>query len=185
MDKLIIPVVLGTARAERQSEKVARWVAEEMRTFGFETELVDVRDYPLTATVPSWVEDERVRPWRELMTKADGLVIVSPEYNHGYPGELKLLLDTAFKKEYEHKPALICGVSNGMIGGARMIEALRLALLGMTLVPLPAAVHFPNIKDAFGPDGKPKDAEQSGRLRQALEELSRQAEAMRATRKKQ
>lgn len=61
------------------------------------------------------------------MTRADGLVIVSPEYNHGYPGEMKLMLDQLYK-EYNRKPVGICGVSSGALGGARMVEQLRLIL---------------------------------------------------------
>jgi NAD(P)H-dependent FMN reductase len=56
-------------------------------------------------------------------TRADGLVIVSPEYNHGYPGALKSVLDLLLK-EYIHKSVAFAGVSAGPWGGTRVIEAM-------------------------------------------------------------
>ena len=57
------------------------------------------------------------------MNRADALVIVAPEHNHGYPGPLKHVLDTNLK-EYVHKAAGIVGVSAGVFGGARVIQNL-------------------------------------------------------------
>jgi NAD(P)H-dependent FMN reductase len=65
---------------------------------------------------------------------ADGFIIVSPEYNHSYPGELKMLLDMLFS-QYAHKPVGICGVSSGAWGGTRMVEQLRLVCLAFHLGP--------------------------------------------------
>src|SRR5262245_58802077 len=117
--KLSIPVILGTARSGRESEKVAKFVHEFAVQHGFLTELVDVRDY-----LQSFTEEKELTAWKEKATAADGFIIVSPEYNHGYPGELKMFLDSAYV-EYNHKPLGIVGVSDGMAGGIRMAEQLR------------------------------------------------------------
>src|SRR3989344_3638118 len=91
--KLYLPIILGTARAGRESEKAAQFVWSEVRSRPeIETELVDVRDFHLPATNDS-EESESARRWAEIAERADGFVIVSPEYNHGYPGELKMFLD--------------------------------------------------------------------------------------------
>lgn len=128
MQKLIIPVLLGTGRDGRASEAVAKAVARELARFGFSSKLYDVRDFAATAT-------EKTPPsWARLMKRADGLVIVSPEYNHGYPGELKILLDSAFD-EYKRKPCGIVGVSAGVFGGARMMENLIPVLLEFSMMP--------------------------------------------------
>ena len=58
------------------------------------------------------------------MNRADALVLVAPEYNRGYPGLLKHVLDTNLK-EYIHKAAGVVGVSAGVFGGARMIQNLH------------------------------------------------------------
>lgn len=133
---LFIPVILGTGREGRKSEQVARAVYAAFEGVpGVHTEFVDVKDFPFTRTVPSWEEDETAKRWRDIVTRADGLLIVSPEYNYSAPGELKLLLDSAYS-EYERKPVAIVGVSNGPYGGARMMAALRIVLvqLGLSVV---------------------------------------------------
>jgi len=181
MAKLFLPLLVGTARAERRSEQAARYVFEEMEKYGFETQFVDVRDHLFGSTVAAWVDDQRAKPWRELMTRADGLVIVSPEYNHGYPGELKILLDSAYN-EYAGKPVAICGVSNGVFGGSRMIENLRTALLAMQLLPILGSASFPKVQDLFDESGVCKDPSAAGRLTKMFDELSWTAAALKSAR---
>ena len=65
--------------------------------------------------------------------RADGLIIVAPEYNHSFPGLLKHVLDTNLK-EYIHKAVGVCGVSAGPFGGARMIQSLVPVLRELGLV---------------------------------------------------
>jgi NAD(P)H-dependent FMN reductase len=144
-NKLLIPVLLGTAREGRQSEKAAIYVSEQLIAAGFDAPLVDVRDYAVGVTTPPWIPSEAFASWKELMGRADGLVIVSPEYNHGYPGELKIMLDSLMA-EYARKPVGICGVSSGGFGGVRVVEQLRLIAINFQMVPLKAAVQFSNIE---------------------------------------
>jgi len=100
-----------------------------------ESLLVDTRDHTHNETIPTWVDDERAKPWREVATNADGFVVVFPEYNHGYPGELKLLWDMAYD-EYKGKPVAMVGVSAGGLGGTRGIENFIPVLVacGMTVL---------------------------------------------------
>jgi len=181
MPQLNVPVLLGTARQERRSEAAARFIHAEMLKYGFQSDYVDVRDHLLGATVAAWQADARTDAWRGLMARADGLVIVSPEYNHGYPGELKLLLDCAYK-EYAQKPIGVCGVSNGVFGGARMIENLRPVIVGLQAAPLVNAVSFPKVQDLFDAAGNCLEPELSGRLKKFFDELAALAAALRTAR---
>jgi NAD(P)H-dependent FMN reductase len=142
-DKLLIPLLLGSGREGRRSENVAQFVAGKLRAAGFESPFVDVRDYVTGVTYHSRQLQPAMVPWRDLMAKADGLVIVTPEYNHGYPGELKILLDSVLD-EYERKPVGICGVSAGRAGGARAIEQVRDVVIALQMVPLATAPTFGN-----------------------------------------
>src|SRR5881275_1245979 len=119
---LFIPVILGTTRQGRASESVARFVFEELsKHAGVETELIDIRDLKLpTDDAGEAIKDSK---FSAQMSRADGLVIVTPEYNHGYPGMLKHVLDTNLK-EYIHKAVGIVGVSAGPWGGTRVVENL-------------------------------------------------------------
>src|SRR5918993_3633126 len=113
---LYIPVILGTVRKGRASENVARFVIEQVaKREGVETELIDVRELKFpTDDAGEQIKDPR---FSAICARADGLVLVVPEYNHGYPGMLKHALDSNLK-EYIHKAAGICGVSAGGFCGA-------------------------------------------------------------------
>lgn len=142
--------------------------------------LLDPRDFRMPAT-DDREETPMVKKYREIVARADGLLIVSPEYNHGYPGELKMMLDMAYE-EYARKPVAVCGVASGGMGGVRMVEQLRLVLLEYHLTPVAPAVYFSNIKTAFGADGQPADAVYRERVRKLIDELLWYARALKRAR---
>lgn len=74
--------------------------------------------------------------------RADAFVLMAPEYNHGYPGLLKHVLDTNLK-EYIHKAVGVCGVSAGNFGGTRVIENLLPVLRELGLVTIFWTEIFP------------------------------------------
>ena len=111
---IFIPVILGTTRKGRMSEHVAKFVASELaKRNGVETDLIDIAQIPLP--VDDAGEGIKDPKFSAAMMKADALLIIAPEYNHGYPGWLKHALDTNLK-EYIHKAVGICGVSAGPFG---------------------------------------------------------------------
>lgn len=127
-------MIPGTTRKGRASEPVARFVYEEVRKReGVETKFIDIRDLKL----PGDDAGEAIKEpeFAETIMQADGIVIVTPEYNRGYPGLLKYVLDTNLK-EYIHKAVGICGVSAGGFGGARVIENLLPVLRELGLVTI-------------------------------------------------
>lgn len=180
---LFMPILLGSARAGRRSEMAARYVLGEAKADGqFETDLIDVRNY-LDRSVTAGMAEDKSKKWSKTMSRADGLIIVSPEYNHGYPGELKLMLDEIYE-EYHRKPAAICGVSGGGIGGARMVEVLRISLIELQMVPIRNAVYFSNVKNLFDQSGKIHEPEvYTGRLKTMFDELVWYAQALKAARR--
>ncbi len=164
-----IPIILGTARIGRQSEKVANFMLKEVIKTGVESEIIDVRDYRIEAT-DNREELPQAKKLTEKINKADALIIVSPEYNHGYPGELKMMLDMVYK-QYAHKPVGICGVSSGKLGGARMVEQLRLVSIQLQMIPIREALYFSNIKDLFDENSVIKDESYFKRVPIFLNEL--------------
>lgn len=152
MNEPFIPIILGTARPGRQSQSVAEAVLDVMKQRRMATDLIDVADYPLTATGGD-VAAQRLDHYRELVAAADGFIIVAPEYNHGYPGELKLLLDSEFAG-YGRKPVGIVGVASGRIGGARMIEQLQQVTTALRMVPVLPSVNVTNVNEAVNERGE-------------------------------
>ena len=106
------------------------------------------------------------------------LLLVVPEYNHGYPGLLKHLLDTNLK-EYIHKAAGVCGVSAGPFGGTRAIENLLPVLRELGLVTIFWDVNFSSAQKLFDADGTLLDQAYVRRMDQLLKELIWMAKVLR------
>src|SRR5207253_1376447 len=148
---LFIPLILGTAREGRQSENVARFVFEQTKKRAdVETELIDVRELPMKLDDAG--EQMKDQKFSATIERCDGIIIVAPEYNHGYPGLLKHALDMNLK-EYIHKAVGICGVSAGPFGGARVIENLLPVMRELGLVTIFEDVNFGNVGKLFDEQG--------------------------------
>jgi NAD(P)H-dependent FMN reductase len=141
---LYIPIILGTAREGRQSEKAARFLLKEAEKTGIKTELIDVKDFKTDSTDTSKTT-EASKILSKKIKEADALIIVTPEYNHSFPGELKLMLDSLYS-EYNKKPVDICGVSAGNLGGSRVVEQLRLVCIELQMIPIRSALYFSSIQ---------------------------------------
>jgi NAD(P)H-dependent FMN reductase len=174
---LFLPVVLGTSREGRFSEHVARFVLEQVRRHpGVVTELVDVRELPFTTRGAG--EDLKDPVFSQLCMRADGFVIVAPEYNHGYPGLLKHALDTNLK-EYIHKAVGICGVSAGNFGGTRVVQSLLPVMRELGLVTIFWDGNFSSVQKLFDTSGKILDTAYERRLEKFLKELVWMAKVLR------
>ncbi len=174
---LFIPVILGTARKGRRSENAARFVFEQTKArAGIETEWVDVAKIPMRLDDAG--EQMKDPAFSELVKRADALILVVPEYNHGYPGLLKHALDMNLE-EYIHKAVGVCGVSAGQVGGARVIENLLPVLRELGLVAIFNDVNFGNAAKLFDEPGKLLDDAFIARTAKFLDELIWMARVLR------
>lgn len=162
MSNLLVPVIYGSVRTERQGIKAARFVVRELASRGIEPVLIDPLEKQLPmldrmykefegGTAPAVMEE-----LAGLYRRADGFIIVSGEYNHGIPPALKNLLDH-FLEEYFWRPAGIACYSGGRFGGVRAAMALRMSLAEMGMVTIPSLLPMPNVAEAFTDDGTPTD----------------------------
>ena len=166
---LFIPVILGTTRKGRASENVARFVFDEVKKReAVETELIDLRNLKFTSDDAGEAIKDPV--FSATIERADGLVLVVPEYNHGYPGLLKHALDTNLK-EYIHKAVGVCGVSAGGFGGTRMIVNLLPVLRELGLVTIFWDGNFSGAHKLFDESGSLVDTAYVKRIDQFLKEL--------------
>ena len=174
---LFIPVILGTARQGRESEHAARFVFEQTRKrAGVETEFIDVRSLPMRLDDAG--EQMKDPAFSATIERCDGLLIVTPEYNHSYPGLLKHALDMNLK-EYIHKAVGICGVSAGSFGGARVIDHLLPVMRELGLVTIFEDVNFGKIGTLFDERGNLLDQNYVRRLDKFLDELIWMARVLR------
>ena len=172
MDKLNIPVLLGTNRKERKSVFVAKWLVEQMeKRPEIRTRLFDVAEFKLPHDDYGQELKDSFPEWRDAVIQADGLVIVTPEYNHGYPGSLKAVLDLLLR-EYVHKSVAFVGVSAGPWGGTRVIEAMVPMCRELGLAVTFADLNFPHVQKTFDDEGKLLDqAAFEPRVKAFLDEL--------------
>jgi NAD(P)H-dependent FMN reductase len=171
VEKLFLPVLLGTSRKQRNSVHPARWLVGEMeKRAEIETRLFDVADFAFPQDDYGQGLKDQFPEWRDAIVKADGLVIVSPEYNHGYPGSLKAVLDLLLP-EYIHKAVAFVGVSAGPWGGTRVIEAMVPMVRELGLAVTFSDLNFPKVQNTFDAEGKLLDPAFEKRVSEFLDEL--------------
>lgn len=152
---ITIAVLAGTTREQRQSIKAAHFVADFGRQLpDVEIIFVDPTDFyfPGDGNDPEG-KDPR---YTEITQKADAFFIVTPEYNHSFPGTLKRMLDSELQT-YNHKPVAFAGASDGNWGGVRAVESLVPAIRETGLVVLSWDIYFPYVDRMFKDDGRIKD----------------------------
>lgn len=147
-----IKIVVGSTRQGRFSDKPAQWIQDEISKMdGVKSEVLDLRDYPMPffdevmgpAMTPQPYTNEVVQKWTAKIAEADGLIMIAPEYNHGYTAVLKNALDYVYK-EWNRKP--VGFVSYGSASGARSVEQLRQVVVELQMAPIRSAIHFPTDK---------------------------------------
>ena len=141
-----IGIVIGSTREGRFGDKPAHWFHEiAKQRSDLAVELIDLRDHPLPffnePMSPAWapVKNEAAQRWAEKLATLDGLIVVTPEYNHGPSAVLKNAFDYAYK-EFNRKP--IGFVGYGGVGAARAVEQLRLVAVELQMAPVRNAVHI-------------------------------------------
>ena len=164
-------MLLGTNRKLRKSALAAHWLFGEMKKRPeIETRFFDTAEFALPHDDYGQEIKDRFPEWRDAIIQADGLVIVTPEYNHGYPGTLKAVLDLLLK-EYIHKAVAFVGVSAGPWGGTRVIEAMVPMVRELGLAVCFTDLNFPKVESVFDEQGKLLDRRFEKRAAAFLDEL--------------
>lgn len=170
-EKLFIPIILGTRRDGRMSEHVANYILKRVQDNPeIDTQLFDPRDFNFPADDEAWNLKDLNTDYAEAVAKCDALIIVAPEYNRGYSGSLKTMLDM-LTGEYVHKAAGLVGVSSGGFGGVRVIESLLSPLRELGVTVTFSDINVSKVQDVFKEDGTVTDEKMDGRVDKFLEEL--------------
>ncbi|HYE26546.1 MAG TPA: NADPH-dependent FMN reductase [Clostridia bacterium] len=180
--QLYVPIILGSTRRGRQSDKPARWIERRLRDTGrCEVELLDLAEYdfPIMEERLTMRDDPppRAQEFSDKLRRADAIVIVTPEYNSGYPGVLKNTLDY-FYSEYYRKPFGVVTVSGGGFGGITCFQSL-LAVLQKVRGIVPAYLPIFSVQKTFDQAGNLVDPSYEKRASVFMDELLWYAEALR------
>ncbi|MBC6456436.1 NADPH-dependent FMN reductase [Actinomadura sp. HBU206391] len=142
-----LAVLIGSVRKGRFGPTVADWFVGRAEQRGdMKVDVVDL----LHTEIPSADFTSRVGA-------TDAFVVVTPEYNHGYPGELKLAIDSV-NREWHAKPVGFVSYG-GLSGGLRSVEQLRAVFAELHTVTVRETVSFHNSRVNFDEKGDPRDPE--------------------------
>jgi NAD(P)H-dependent FMN reductase len=162
-----IALIYGSTRKGRFCDTVANWAASEiLKTGAFELDQIDPAE-PIAL--------------HERLGKADAFVVVTPEYNHGYPAPLKALIDSA-GAEWHAKPVAFVSYG-GVSGGLRAVEQLRQVFAELHAVTIRDSVSFAGAHERFDEEGELREPERVRKpLARMLAELQWWALALREAR---
>jgi NAD(P)H-dependent FMN reductase len=177
-----VMVLLGSVRKGRVGENIAKWAVEEIsKEDGFEAELTDVGkldlpfyDEPIggPSSIASSGQDytnPKGREWADKVASADAFILVTPEYNHGYPASLKNALDWV-GPEWNAKPVSFIGYG-WSANGSRAVEQLRQVVAELGLVQTRFALNI-NLGGELGDDGRPNNEKHTGTLHSILGQMT-------------
>lgn len=186
---LKVKIILGSARDGRFGDKPARFVYElAKKQQDWEAEFLDLKEWNLpffaSAKAPKSgeYEGDLIKKWAAAIGEADAYIMVTPEYNHGYPAVLKNALDFLYN-EWVNKPVAFVGYGGGL-GGGRAVEQLRQVVIELQMAPIREALFIPSVWQAFDESGKPVDEQLGNKAQAMFEQLTWWGEALKAARNK-
>ncbi len=156
-----IAIISSSVRIKRQSHLVALYFKKYLEENNLAVvEMLDLNEYnfPLFKEKLRFQEkpSDQVIGFAQKIRAADGVIIVTPEYNGGYPASLKNVVDLLID-EWQRKPVAISTVSDGNFGGSQVIVSLQFVLWKMKAWTVPAMFPVPGVSDAFDKNGNPVD----------------------------
>lgn len=167
-------IIVGTAREGRKSIHPARKAEEEFQEHGYDTVFYDIKEKDIPPLGNrTYIEDEEPVPddIEELskeIEESEGIVMVTPEYNHSIPGVLKNALDHLYP-EYENKPFSYITVSAGGFGGVRALDDLKDFTVTVKGLPGPN-LPISNVGEVFTDEGELEDEDYIGRFEKFVKE---------------
>jgi len=126
---MAITIISGTNREGSRTLLLSRELAKLYQARGVETSLLDLRELPKDLFTPTAYANKPAEfdGFRDAVLKADGLVVVVPEYNGSFPGVLKLFIDMLpFPESFEDRKVAFVGLAAGYFGALRAVEQLQM-----------------------------------------------------------
>ena len=163
----MIVILSGTNRPQSNTRRIAAQVSEIYATLGVEHRLLDLADMPQDIFLPTSYAEKPASfaPFSDAILQADGLVIITPEYNGSVPGVLKYFIDMLpFPESFEKRPACFVGVAAGMWGALRPVEQLQAIFGYRNALIFPERVFLPQIYQLLDEAGRLKDEKLVERL---------------------
>ena len=156
-----IAILSASVRIGRVSHRVALYFKKFLEESKLATvEILDLNEYQFPVFSERLKHQPNPSPsvldFASRIKGADGVIIVTPEYNGGYPASLKNVIDLLYD-EWRRKPIAIATVSDGVFGGTQVITSLQFTLWKIRAWTVPAMFPTPKAHDAFDEQGNALD----------------------------
>ena len=158
-----IAILSASVRNGRNSHRVALYFKNYLQEHQLaEVNIIDLNEFnfPIFEERLRFISDpsEAMLSFANQVTEAEGIIIVTPEYNGGYPASLKNVIDLLYA-EWKRKPIAIATVSAGAFAGSQVITSLQFSLWKIGALVVPAMFPVPTIDKTFSESGEPVDKE--------------------------
>jgi NAD(P)H-dependent FMN reductase len=156
-----IAILSASVREGRNSHRVALFLKKLIEEKNLATaEIIDLNEYqfPIFQERIMYMKDPitALLDYSRRIKGADGVLIITPEYNGGYPASLKNAIDVLYP-EWQKKPVAISTCSDGDFGGNQVITSIQFVLWKMHVITVPALFPNPNVDKAYDEAGNPTD----------------------------
>ncbi len=178
-----IVLISGTNRPGSNTSKITAHLDAIYRALGQPVQILDLANLPSEIFSPtSYAEKPAAfKPFSDAVLAADGLHVVTPEYNGGVPGILKYFIDMLkFPESFERKPVAFTGLAAGMWGALRPVEQLQAIFAYRNAHLFPERVFIPTVNDHLTPEGRLGNQETLARLRSQAEGFAKFVDAFAA-----
>lgn len=158
-----ISIISASVRTGRKSHRVALYFKNFLEERKLATvEILDLKSYnfPIFEERLKNLKDPSAQmlEFVQKIKSSDGIIIVTPEYNGGYPPALKNIVDFLYV-EWHRKPIAISTVSDGVFGGTQVITSIQFTLWKIRAWTVPAMFPVPKVDELFDEEGNPTDRE--------------------------
>jgi NAD(P)H-dependent FMN reductase len=163
----MITIISGTNRPNSNTRKVTAHVEAIYKSLGVKAQVLDLAELPAEMILPSAYAEKPagLATFADAILAADGLVIVTPEYNGGVPGILKLFIDMLpFPESFEQRPICFVGLAAGIWGALRPVEQLQAICGYRNAYIFPERVFLPGIGKVLDDAGNFTNLEMAKRL---------------------
>jgi NAD(P)H-dependent FMN reductase len=179
-----IATIVGSNRSGRFAPVVRDWFASRVAEHQeIVHDIIDLAETPLPSILPGFggtvseQDMDMLGAVSPRLAAADGFVVITPEYNHSFPGALKIAIDW-HNTEWRAKPVGFVSYG-GVSGGLRAVEHLRLIFAELHAVTIRNTVSFANAREKFDPEGRPLDARADEAANHLIRQLTWWADVLR------
>lgn len=185
-----LKVIIASTRPGRKGPIIADWFVDHARNNAdFDVEVLDLKkinlpflDEPMHPKAGDYRKDH-TKAWSRKIEEADAFVVITPEYNFGYPAALKNALDYLHHEWYGKAMGFVS--YGGVSGGTRAVQEIKSPVTTLGMMPLTQAVNIPFFWEFINEDGELQPNEITvGAADMMLKKLAEWAEALKGMREK-